>query len=77
MDQDNILELANSVLVYAKQISKDGGRLLVKLWAGGRTKQLENEIALHYSRVKIVKPPSSRQDSAELFLLGCDFKRNP
>lgn len=76
MDQDRILELAYSVLRYAQQISKDGAVLLLKLWAGGRIKQLENEIALHYSRVKVVKPHSSRQDSAELFLLASNFKKN-
>ncbi|XP_057368162.1 rRNA methyltransferase 2, mitochondrial-like [Daphnia carinata] len=76
LDQDQILSLGYSVMTYAQQISKDGAKLLIKLWAGGRIKQLENELLLHYSRVKIVKPPSSRQDSAELFLLASNFKRN-
>jgi 23S rRNA (uridine2552-2'-O)-methyltransferase len=76
LDQDKILELAYSVLRYAQQISMDGATLLIKLWAGGRIKQLENEIALHYSQVKVVKPPSSRQDSAEMFILASNFKKN-
>ncbi|XP_046449889.1 rRNA methyltransferase 2, mitochondrial-like isoform X2 [Daphnia pulex] len=76
LDQDRILELAYSVLRYAQQISMDGATLLIKLWAGGRIKQLENEIALHYSQVKVVKPPSSRQDSAEMFILASNFKKN-
>lgn len=76
LDQDQILTLGYSVMTYAQQISKDGAKLLIKLWAGGRVKQLENELLLHYSRVKVVKPPSSRQDSAELFLLASNFRRN-
>nr|CAH0108250.1 unnamed protein product [Daphnia galeata] len=76
LDQDRILELAYSVLRYAQQISKDGAMLLLKLWASGRVKQLENDILSHYSQVKIVKPPSSRQDSAELFILASNFKKN-
>lgn len=76
LDQDSILRLAYSVLAFAKDVSKDGATLMIKLWAGGRIKQLENELALNYSRIKTVKPPSSRQDSAELFLLACGFKKN-
>ncbi|KAI9562938.1 hypothetical protein GHT06_010394 [Daphnia sinensis] len=76
LDQDQILTLGYSVMTYAQQISKDGAKLLIKLWAGGRIKQLENDLLLHYSRVKVVKPPSSRQDSAELFLLASNFRRN-
>lgn len=75
LDQDCILKLGFSVLDYAKQVSKNGGSILIKLWAGGKIKQLENELASHYSQVKVVKPASSRQDSAELFLLGRDFKK--
>ena len=76
LDQDRILELAYSALRYAQQISKDGAMLLLKLWASGRVKQLENDILSHYSQVKIVKPASSRQDSAELFILASNFKKN-
>ena len=70
------MKLAYSVVAFAKDISKDGATLLIKLWAGGNIKPLEKELAINYSRVKTVKPPSSRKDSAELFLLACDFKKN-
>ncbi len=76
LDQDSILQLAFSVAEYADKVSKDGASLLIKLWDGGRTKLLEEKLKLKYSGVRIVKPPSSRSDSAEIFILAQGYKKN-
>ena len=77
LDQDCILQLAYSVVNYSRTVSKEGGCLLVKLWAGGGVSELEKQLKLDYANVKVIKPQSSRQDSAELFLLARDFLRRP
>lgn len=76
LDQDSILQLAFDVAEYAEDVSKDGASLLIKLWNGGRTKLLEEKLKLRYSGVRFVKPPSSRSDSAEIFILAQGFKKN-
>merc|ERR1712071_294924 len=76
LDQESILNLAQSVLTYSTKVSQRGGSLLIKLWAGGQLKKFEQNLKLYYSHVKIIKPASSRQNSAEIFLLASDFLKN-
>ena len=76
LDQDCILELAFTVFRFAKLVGKEGSNLLVKLWSGGQVSELEKNLKLHYESVKILKPHSSRQDSAEIFLLACNFRKS-
>lgn len=74
MDNDNMMNLCYSVLRFAVQVSEVGATFLVKLWQCGQAKRLENDISRFYSNVKFVKPRSSRDDSAEIFILGRYFK---
>ncbi|KAI5750549.1 hypothetical protein M8J76_016581 [Diaphorina citri] len=59
---------------FAVTYSKPGADCLIKIWDGRNRPQLEESITRFYSQVKILKPPSSRSHSAELFLLGRGFK---
>lgn len=74
LDNENILKLCYSVLRFALLVSRTGGSILIKLWQCGETKKLENDIGRFYNKVNIVKPRASRSDSAEIFILGRDFK---
>jgi 23S rRNA (uridine2552-2'-O)-methyltransferase len=74
LDNENMIHLCYTVLRFAVQMSEVGASLLVKLWQCGEARQLENDISKFYKSVKPVKPSSSRSDSAEMFLLGRDFK---
>ncbi|KAF5302510.1 hypothetical protein FQR65_LT00882 [Abscondita terminalis] len=74
MDDENITKLCYSVLQFAILISKVNGVLLLKLWQSGSTKKLQDDMKRFYNIVKIIKPNSSRSDSAEMFLIGKYFK---
>lgn len=74
MDHENIVHLAYSALRFAVQVSCVGGSVLLKVWDGRESARLEQDIARFYKQVKIVKPPASRADSAEKFLLARIFK---
>jgi 23S rRNA (uridine2552-2'-O)-methyltransferase len=50
-----------------------GGDLLVKVWDGGDVPKLENDLKKFYENVRRIKPPSSRSDSAEHFILARGF----
>lgn len=75
LDYDNIMELANSVFHFAKNITADEGSLLIKVWDNPDVKKLQDEILHYFEHCKSVKPVASRTDSAEKFLLARGFNR--
>ncbi|XP_055387701.1 rRNA methyltransferase 2, mitochondrial [Condylostylus longicornis] len=75
LDHDSITNLCYHVLKLSSLISEDGGNILMKAWDGGNISKLEKEILKTYEIVRRIKPKSSRQDSAEIYLLGQHFKR--
>jgi 23S rRNA (uridine2552-2'-O)-methyltransferase len=74
MDHENILHLAYSALRFALQVSCVGASVLLKIWDGRESSRLEKDIAKFYKQVRFAKPPASRGDSAETFLLARMFK---
>uniref|UniRef100_A0A8D9A776 rRNA methyltransferase 2, mitochondrial n=1 Tax=Cacopsylla melanoneura TaxID=428564 RepID=A0A8D9A776_9HEMI len=74
MDHDLITKLAISVIRFAVTYSKPGADVLIKIWDGRNRPELEENISRFYSKFKIMKPESSRKNSAEMFLLGRGFK---
>lgn len=74
LDHDKIIELCSSVVRFSTVVMKDGGTLLCKIWSGGKQKLLEDVLRKLFQTVKLVKPPSSRADSAEIYLLARGFR---
>lgn len=74
LDHEMIVKLSYSALKFCLKISKVGGFFLTKIWDGGLRGKLENDLKVFYNHVQVVKPKSSRSDSAEIFLLAKDFK---
>lgn len=73
LDHDCIVNLCYSVLRFSLSHLEIGGCLLMKLWSGRRQQRLIDDLSRFFSLVRNVKPPSSRGDSAELFLLATQF----
>jgi 23S rRNA (uridine2552-2'-O)-methyltransferase len=74
LDTENIMELAFSVLNFAKQVSAPEACLLIKIWDNGEAHKLEKAMKEFYTTCKSIKPLSSRSDSAEKFLFAKGFK---
>ena len=74
LDHYNIIKLCFSVLKFSLAVLKPGGHLLVKLWQGAEQQQLQDICGQHFVKTNFVKPPASREQSAEVFLLAKDFK---
>jgi 23S rRNA (uridine2552-2'-O)-methyltransferase len=51
-----------------------GGVFLAKVLRGGAEGELLERMKKHFRTVRHIKPPSSRQDSRELFVLARGFK---
>ncbi|CAN8003080.1 unnamed protein product [Ixodes hexagonus] len=74
LDHDAIVALAYASLMVALQALSVGGSFLCKVWDGNRAPQLVRDIGRFFDYVHYVKPKASRSDSAEMYLLGRQFK---
>ncbi|OQR75093.1 putative ribosomal RNA methyltransferase CG11447-like [Tropilaelaps mercedesae] len=73
MDHDNVVKLCYAALTLGLHHLSVGGTFLCKLWNGWRTQGLYDDLRKLFKTVRYVKPPASRNDSAEIYLLAQDF----
>jgi 23S rRNA (uridine2552-2'-O)-methyltransferase len=59
---------------FAIQVLKPGGHFLTKAFQGGSENELLVLLKRNFKTVHHVKPPASRDESVELFLLAKEFK---
>lgn len=59
---------------FAIKVLKPGGHFLSKTFQGGTEKDLLNLLKANFKTVQHIKPPASRSESVELYLLAKDFK---
>ena len=74
MDHDAITALVYSVLKFAILNADSKSSILVKMFNGSNQDKLFKDFELCYNKVKIYKPPSSRNESSELFIVGQNLK---
>jgi len=72
-DHLRIMALAEAAAEFARQVLAPGGVFLCKVLQGGTEAALLAELKRDFSSVKHVKPPASRSDSSELYLLAKGF----
>jgi 23S rRNA (uridine2552-2'-O)-methyltransferase len=73
-DHLRIMVLAEAAARFAHEVLRDGGSFLCKVLQGGTEAALLSELKRDFASVKHVKPPASRSDSAELYLLARGFR---
>lgn len=66
--------LAEIALDVAQENLRPGGVFVAKVFQGGAGQALLERIKRSFRNVKHVKPPASRADSVELYLVAMDFK---
>lgn len=69
-----IMGLAEAAFDFAKDVLKPGGTFLAKVLRGGTEGEVLRELKKDFATVRHVKPMSSRDDSAELFVLATGFR---
>ena len=74
-DHLRIMALAEAATHFAREVLDRGGSFLCKVLQGGTETVLLAELKRDFETVKHVKPPASRTDSAELYLLAKGFRR--
>jgi 23S rRNA (uridine2552-2'-O)-methyltransferase len=73
-DHLRIMALAEAAAHFARGVLAPGGSFLCKVLQGGTETALLAELKRDFSSVKHIKPPASRTDSAELYLLARGFR---
>ncbi len=73
-DHLRIMALAEAAVHFAREVLAPGGTFLCKVLQGGTETQLLASLKRDFTSVKHVKPPASRSDSAELYLLARGFR---
>lgn len=74
IDHLRIMNLVEAALAFAAEILKPGGAFVAKMLQGGQEQQFQGELRRHFAVVRRIKPPSSRQESAEFFFVATGFK---
>jgi len=73
-DHLRIMALAEAAAYFAREVLREGGSFLCKVLQGGTETELLADLKRDFASVKHVKPPASRKDSAELYLLARGFR---
>jgi 23S rRNA (uridine2552-2'-O)-methyltransferase len=73
-DHLRTMALVEAGLEFAKEVLKPGGAYVAKVLAGGADNQLVAELKRHFATVKHAKPPASRKDSSEWYVIAQGFK---
>lgn len=76
-DHIRIVALAEMALDFAIQILSPGGTFVAKVFQGGSEKQLLDVLKRNFSSVRHAKPPSSRKESSELYVVATGFRGRP
>ena len=64
-------------LDLAEDVLKPGGAFVGKVFQGGATNELLARVKQRFAEVKHIKPPASRSQSVELYLVAMGFKGPP
>ena len=73
-DHLKIMALVELATDFAREVLAPGGSFLAKVLQGGTEAALLAALKRDYRSVKHIKPPASRADSAELYLLATGFR---
>ena len=73
-DHLRTLALVEAGLEFAREVLRPGGAYVAKVLAGGADNQLVAELKRCFASVKHAKPPASRKDSSEWYVIAQGFK---
>lgn len=73
-DHLRTLGLVEAAAEFAREVLAPGGKFLAKVLQGGTEASLLKSLKHDFREVKHVKPPASRQDSSELYVLASGFR---
>ena len=73
-DHLRIMALAEAAYAFAAEVLAPGGAFLAKVFQGGAERDLLARLKQDFRAVKHAKPPASRADSAETYVVATGFR---
>jgi 23S rRNA (uridine2552-2'-O)-methyltransferase len=73
-DHLRIVALVEAALAFAFDVLEEGGTFVAKVLAGGAEVEMQTLLKKRFRKVANVKPPASRADSSEKFVVAQGFK---
>jgi 23S rRNA (uridine2552-2'-O)-methyltransferase len=73
-DHLRIIALCEAAAYFAFDVLEDGGTFIAKVLAGGAENELQAILKRNFTKVANVKPPASRADSSEKFVVAMGFR---
>ena len=73
-DHLRVMALAEAAWDFARQVLAPGGGFVAKVLQGGSEGTLLQALKRDFVKVRHIKPPASRQDSAELYVVATGFR---
>lgn len=76
-DHLRITALVEAAAEFAMDVLEPGGSFVAKVLAGGADAALVKQLHRAFAKVQHVKPPASRKDSSEKYLVASGFRGRP
>lgn len=73
-DHLRTLALCEDSFYFSLKFLKEGGSFLCKIFQGGTEQELLSEMKKNFKTVKHIKPPASRKDSSEMYVIALNKK---
>jgi 23S rRNA (uridine2552-2'-O)-methyltransferase len=73
-DHIRIVALAEAAYAFAKEVLAPGGSFIAKVFQGGTERSLLEELRRDFESVRHAKPPASRAESAEVYVVALGFR---
>jgi len=73
-DHLRIMALAEAAYEFGSEILKPGGSFVAKVFQGGTEQELLQRLKKDFTSVRHIKPPASRKESAEQFVVATGFR---
>lgn len=73
-DHIRIVALAEEALEFALEALEEGGGFVAKVFQGGAERQMLERLKRHFAWVRHAKPPASRKESSELYVVATGFR---
>jgi 23S rRNA (uridine2552-2'-O)-methyltransferase len=73
-DHLRIMGLAEAAADFAMEVLSPGGAFVCKVFQGGTERDLLERLKRAFDTVRHVKPPASRQESAEMYVVATGFR---
>jgi 23S rRNA (uridine2552-2'-O)-methyltransferase len=76
-DHIRILGLVELAADFARKVLSPGGAFVAKVFQGGTERELLAALKRDFAAVRHAKPPASRKDSAEIYVVAQGFRGGP